>query len=122
MKGFYRTLAVLAIPAILSASLSFTKVYAEEMEMDADTMYGLLCALCHGTDGQATDQGIEFESPNFNDPEWQASKTDEDLIKSMLEGTDNENYGPVADLVEEMLEIKDIDVKIFIPKIRSFGQ
>ncbi len=120
MKGFYRALALLAIPAILSASLSFSKVYAEEM--DADTIYGQLCVLCHGDDGQATEQGIEFESPSFNDPEWQASRTDEDLIKSMTEGTDNENYGPVKDLVEEMLDIKDVDVKMFIPKIRGFGQ
>jgi cytochrome c553 len=118
MKGFYRPLAVLAVPAILCASLSFTKVFAEDM--DADTIYSQLCVLCHGADGKATDQGKEFGSPDFNDAEWQTTRTDDDLIKSMSEGTDNENYGPVADLVKEMLEI-DVDVKIFIPTIRAFA-
>ncbi|HLG30356.1 MAG TPA: c-type cytochrome [Candidatus Brocadiales bacterium] len=119
MKGFYRKLAVIAVPAILSATLSFTKVYAEEP--DANAIFAQLCALCHGADGKPTDQGKEFKSPDFTDKSWQASKTDDQLIKSMTNGTDNPNYAPVGPFVKEMLGI-DVDVKIFVPKVRSFGK
>lgn len=119
MKGFYRKLAVIAVPAILSASLSFTKVFAEEL--NADAIFAQLCALCHGAEGKPTEQGIKFKSPDFTDKSWQASKTDEQLIKSMTNGTENPDYRAVAEFVKEMLDI-DVDVKIFVPKVRSFGQ
>ncbi|MFQ5862763.1 MAG: c-type cytochrome [Candidatus Brocadiales bacterium] len=89
-------------------------------QIDPNQLYGMLCALCHGIDGRPTDQGIEFGSPDFTDPEWQASKTDEDMIRSMTEGTDNPNYAPVKPFVKAMLGI-DIDVKEFVPKVRSFA-
>ncbi len=89
-------------------------------QVDPNQLYGMLCALCHGADGKPTEQGVKFGSPDFTDPAWQASKTDDDLIKSMTEGTDNPNYAPVKPFVKEMLGV-DVDVKEFIPKVRSFA-
>ena len=119
MKVFYKKLAVIAVPAILSASLSFTKAFADGP--DPDALYGQLCALCHGADGKPTEQGIKFKSPDFTDKSWQASKTDEQLIKSMTNGTENPDYRAVAEFVKEMLDI-EVDVKIFVPTVRSFGK
>lgn len=120
MKGFCRKLAiVVAVPAILSASLSFTKVFAEGQ--DPEALYMQVCKLCHGVDGKPTDEGKKFKSPDFTDKEWQASKTDEQLLKSMTEGTQNPDYRAVKDIVKELLDI-DVDPKIFLPKVRSFGK
>lgn len=107
--------------ALLVLGITFTTNTSTcRAQVDTNQLYGMLCALCHGADGKPTDQGIKFGSPDFTDPEWQASKTDEDLIKSMTEGTDNPNYAPVKLFVKEMLGV-DVDVKEFIPKVRSFA-
>ncbi|MCQ4573947.1 MAG: cytochrome c [Candidatus Brocadiales bacterium] len=108
--------------AFLVFSIAFTlntsKCWAQDV--DPNQLFGMLCALCHGVDGKPTEQGIQFGSPDFTSAEWQASKTDEDLIKSMTDGTDNQNYAPVKPFVRDMLGI-DIDVTEFLPKVRSFG-
>ena len=110
---------------ILGASLVFSITFATHttdclaQAVDPNQLYGMLCALCHGADGKPTDQGIKFGSPDFTDPAWQNSKTDDDLIRSMTEGTDNPNYAPVKPFIQQMLGI-DVDVTTFVPKVRSF--
>ncbi len=111
---------------ILGAFLVLSMAFASDtsncraQEVDSNQLYGMLCALCHGPNGQPTEQGVQFGSPDFTDPAWQASKTDEELVKSMIDGTDNQDYAPVKQFVMDMLGI-DIDVAEFIPKVRSFG-
>ena len=88
--------------------------------VNPDQVYGMLCALCHGADGQPTKQGKQFGSPDFTDANWQKSKTDEQLLQSMTKGTDNPNYRPIKDMIEELLGVS-VDVSIFVPKVRNFG-
>ena len=105
---------------VFSISFTFDSSKCVAQDMGPNELYAMLCALCHGADGKPSEQGIEFGSPDFTDPEWQASKTDEDLIKSMTDGTDNQNYAPVRPFVKQMLGI-DVEAADFIPKVRSFG-
>ena len=44
------------------------------------------CQKCHERDGKGTKRGKELGVPNFTDAEWQASVTDEQLIKSITNG------------------------------------
>lgn len=105
----------------LASSITFAYSASDclAQPMDPNQLYGMLCALCHGANGKPTEQGIKFGSPDFTDPAWQNAKTDDDLIKSMTEGTDNPNYAPVKPFVKQMLGI-DVDVTAFVPKVRSF--
>ncbi|MFN3467640.1 MAG: hypothetical protein ACK4WF_08065 [Candidatus Brocadiales bacterium] len=89
-------------------------------QANPDQIYGMLCALCHGADGKPTKQGLQFGSPDFTDANWQKSKTDDQLLQSMTKGTDNPNYRPVKDMIQEMLGVS-VDVSVFVPKVRSFA-
>ncbi len=110
----------IALLGVLVLGFIFTFVSESKAEVNPDQVYGMLCALCHGADGKPSKQGVQFGSPDFTDPNWQSSKTDDQLIQSMLKGTDNPNYRPVKDMIQEMLGVS-VDVNIFVPKIRSFG-
>jgi mono/diheme cytochrome c family protein len=45
------------------------------------------CAKCHGQDGMAnTPKGKQLMARDFTDAEWQSSKTDAKLIKTVTEG------------------------------------
>ncbi len=44
------------------------------------------CQKCHERDGKGTKRGKGLGSPDFTDAEWQASVTDEQLIKSITKG------------------------------------
>ena len=48
------------------------------------------CAKCHGEDGKAeTPKGKQLMARNFTDPEFQASKTDAQLIKTVTKGQED---------------------------------
>lgn len=104
---------------VFTASVVFGFMTESKAEVNPDQIYAMLCALCHGADGKPTKQGAQFGSPDFTDPNWQQSKTDEQLLEAMTKGTDNPNYKPVTDMIQEMLGIS-VDVNVFIPKVRSF--
>jgi len=44
------------------------------------------CQKCHGKDGKGSKRGKSLGAPDFTDAEWQASATDEQLIKSITNG------------------------------------
>jgi len=45
------------------------------------------CAKCHGEDGNAkTPKGKQLMAREFTDAEWQSSKSDADLIKTVTKG------------------------------------
>lgn len=108
---------LILISCLLSGLVFGPSSWAQEV--DPERIYGMLCALCHGADGKPTPQGVKFGSPDFTDPNWQTSRTDEQLVESMTKGTDNPNYRPVSQLITDMLGI-NMDPQVFIPKVRSF--
>jgi mono/diheme cytochrome c family protein len=75
------------------------------------------CAKCHGQDGTAnTPKGKQLMARDFTDAEWQSSKTDAKLIKTVTEGgEDMPTFG--KKLTKEQIEslVKN-DVRRFAKK------
>lgn len=46
------------------------------------------CAYCHGNGGKGTSFGKDAGVPDFTDPKWQASRTDEQLLETIKAGKD----------------------------------
>jgi len=58
-------------------------------QSEAQRMFMTVCATCHGADGTGTGPAAESLDPkprNYTDAAWQASVTDADLKKIILEG------------------------------------
>jgi mono/diheme cytochrome c family protein len=75
------------------------------------------CAKCHGEDGKAeTARGKKLKARNFTDVEFQASKTDAQLIKTVTEG--DEDMPPFGKkLTKEQIEsLVQNDVRGFAPR------
>lgn len=63
-------------------------VYAAEEHPSA--LFKQYCAKCHGEDGKAeTPKGKQLMARNFTDEEFQASKTDAQLIKTVTNGQED---------------------------------
>ena len=120
MKKLYVFIGCFVI-ALSVYSVSLKKAFAE---IDVEMTYQTVCVLCHGADGKGSDQGKKFKVPDFTDKEWQAGVKDEDMIKRMIEGSDNPNYSEGVVPLLEMLGVENPkdEVAAFIPKIRSFAK
>lgn len=46
------------------------------------------CVYCHGNGGKGTTFGKQAGVPDFTDAKWQASRTDEQLMETLLSGKD----------------------------------
>ena len=63
-------------------------LYAAEEHPSA--LFKQYCIKCHGEDGKAeTPKGKQLMARNFTDPEFQASKTDAQLIKTVTKGEED---------------------------------
>jgi mono/diheme cytochrome c family protein len=51
---------------------------------EASAIFKQRCAMCHGPDGR----GAVSRTPNFADPAWQATKSDEALLGAVTKGTE----------------------------------
>ena len=72
------------------------------------------CAKCHGEDGRAqTPKGKQLRARDFTDPEFQSSKSDADLIKTVTKGgEDMPEFG--KKLTKEQIEtLVKLDVRGF---------
>lgn len=50
-------------------------------------LYLEMCASCHGQDGSArSPSGHKMHGQDFTDPKWQAARTDEQIVKVILDG------------------------------------
>lgn len=101
---------------VFGGLLSFGLVlYATEERPSA--LFKEYCAKCHGEDGTAnTPKGRQLMAQDFTDPEWQADKTDEKMIKQVTDG--GEDMPPFGKkLTKEQIEslVKN-DVRGFAPK------
>jgi len=75
------------LPALVFGGLvSFGLVlYATEDHPSA--LFKEFCAKCHGEDGKAdTPKGRQLMAQDMTDPDWQAEKTDADLVKVVTDG------------------------------------
>ncbi len=81
MKGT-RLLAALVFGGLVSFGIA---LYATEDHPSA--LYKEFCAKCHGENGKAdTPKGRQLMAQDMTDPEWQAEKSDADLVKVVTAG------------------------------------
>ncbi len=93
--------------------------------IDVASAYQMVCALCHGANGDGSTQGKKFNVPDLTDKKWQESVTDEQMIKKMIDGApDNPGYSQGIVPLLDMLGVdnpKD-EVASFVPMIRGFAK
>jgi len=63
---------------------NLSSIYGDKI--DYKKIFKNECQKCHERDGKGTKRGKKLGVPNFTDAEWQASVTDEQLIKSITDG------------------------------------
>ncbi|HEY6064956.1 MAG TPA: cytochrome c [Thermoanaerobaculia bacterium] len=100
---------------VFGGLLSFGVVlYATEERPSA--LFKEYCAKCHGEDGKAdTPKGRQLMAQDMTDPEWQAEKSDADLIKVVTKG--GEDMPPFGKkLTKEQIE------DLVKGDVRSFGK
>jgi mono/diheme cytochrome c family protein len=105
------------LPAVVFGGLLSFGVVLFATEDHPSALFKEYCAKCHGEDGKAdTPKGRQLMAQDMTDPEWQAEKTDADLIKAVTKG--GEDMPPFGKkLTKEQIEslVKN-DVRGFAPK------
>ncbi len=75
---------------VLFASLAFAAAVsapARDKEGHPSALFVEYCAKCHGEDGKGqTPKGKQLKARDFTDGEFQANKSDADLIKQVTKG------------------------------------
>lgn len=105
------------IPATAIFSLYFVQPSFTASANDVKLIYKDTCELCHGPDGKGSEAGKQFGVPDFSDPDYQRSRTDEDMKESMTKGTKNPNYVPLGDLGVDLSHLDEL-----IQIVRGFSK
>jgi mono/diheme cytochrome c family protein len=71
------------------------------------------CQKCHERDGKGTKRGKELGVPDFTDAKWQASVTDEQLIKSITNGKKK--------MPKQEGRLSPEEIKAMVKYVRFFG-
>ena len=75
------------LAAIVFGTLAGVGVTVLATEEHPSALFKEYCAKCHGEDGTGnTPKGKQLKARDFTDPEWQASKKDADLSKTVTKG------------------------------------
>jgi mono/diheme cytochrome c family protein len=114
-KKFILLSLTLAVITVLLASSWKTSVVSAAQSskgkrVDAGALYKQQCAKCHKEDGK----GLEsLAPPDFTNPEWQASQTDQQIADGIKEGKG------VMPGFKELLSAQEITA--LVKYVRSFG-
>jgi mono/diheme cytochrome c family protein len=91
---------------------SMPGISAQEEKTDVADIYKKKCAMCHKADGKGYPA---MKTPDFTDKEWQASRTDEQMIEMIAKGK------PPMPAFEKQL--KPEEVKLLVTDVvRKFAQ
>lgn len=93
-------------------------------ESEAKRTFMTVCAVCHGADGSGNGPAAESLNPkprNYTDPEWQASVTDADLKKIILEGGQAVGKSPMMPAQVQLKDKPDV-VNELVMIIRGFAR
>jgi cbb3-type cytochrome c oxidase subunit III len=102
---------ILRFGLILAACLSFAALAAGAQDSpDGAALFKQKCSMCHGPDGKGF---AALKTPDFTDPKWQASKTDEEIVSTIKNG----KQGTVMPAFAKQLKDEDIDA--LVKHIRS---
>ena len=93
-------------------------------QSEAQRTFMTICATCHGADGSGNGPAAESLNPkprNYTDPEWQASVTDADLKKIILEGGQAVGKSPMMPAQVQLKDKPDV-VNELVMIIRGFAR
>jgi mono/diheme cytochrome c family protein len=104
------------LPALVFGGLVSFGVVLYATEDHPSALFKEYCAKCHGEDGKAdTPKGRQLMAQDMTDPEWQAEKSDTDLIKIVTAG--GEDMPPFGKkLTKEQIE------SLVKKDVRGFGK
>lgn len=104
------------LPALVFGGLVSFGVVLYATEDHPSALFKEYCARCHGEDGKAdTVKGRQLMAQDMTDPEWQAEKSDADLIKIVTAGgEDMPQFG--KKLTKEQIE------SLVKKDVRGFGK
>ncbi len=110
---FKRMLIIVFLQAAIGY-LVLPEIFANEI--DGQELYAKHCVLCHGEDGTGkTDLGSGLGARDFNDKEFQAGITDEQILEQIENGTEEKMF-PFKDKLSEE------EMHALVPVIRAFGK
>jgi len=103
------------LPALVFGGLVSFGVVLYATEDHPSALFKEFCAKCHGEDGKAqTPKGKQLMAQDMTDPDWQAEKSDAELIKVVTEG--GEDMPPFGKkLTKEQIE------SLVKKDVRGFG-
>ena len=103
---------VLSLLSITSMVVIFAASLGAQDKPDPAELYSKNCKMCHRADGKGVPA---MKTPDFTNKEWQANRTDAELIKSVTKGKDK------MPAFEEKLKPEEIKA-IISGVIRKFAQ
>ena len=99
------------------AAIGIAAYASGTQETHPSELFKQYCAKCHGEDGTAqTTKGKLLKARNFTDAEWQADKTNAELIKTVTEGKDDMPPFGKKLTPEQIESLVKNDVRGFAPK------
>ncbi len=102
----------LLVVVVVSLGLGLVPMLNAQDKTDAPTLFAKNCKMCHKADGK----GIPaMKTPDFTNKEWQASRSDSDLIQSVSKGKDK------MPSFENKLKAEEIKL-IISDVVRKFAQ
>lgn len=110
MKSLVRLSLVLSIVAPL---LVFQAVAKTADKPDGAAVFKEKCTMCHGPDGKGF---AAIKTPDFTDPKWQASITDDQIIETIKNGKKGTPMPPFGD------KLSEDEIKAVAAYIRSLGK
>ena len=103
---FSRFFLVTACALLLSSGLRAAD------ESDAAAMFKQKCSMCHGADGKGY---AAIKTPDFTDPKWQESITDEKIVETIKSGRKGTPMPPFAD------KLKEEEIQALVKYIRALN-
>jgi mono/diheme cytochrome c family protein len=97
---------------------------AKDPVAQAQDMFGNVCAMCHGVTGAGDGPAAANLTPkprNYTDPAWQASVTDDQIRKTILEGGQGVGKSPMMPGQPQLKDQPDV-LDNLVKIIRGFGK
>jgi mono/diheme cytochrome c family protein len=82
-------------------------------EPDGGAIFKSKCSMCHGQDGKGF---AAIKTPDFTDPKWQASVTDQQIFDTIKNGSKKNTM-----MVAFGSQLKDEEIHALVKQIRSFN-
>jgi mono/diheme cytochrome c family protein len=84
---------------------------------DGSALFDQTCARCHGRDGHGDPVAkVQLGVPDMTDRAWQARHTDEDIVRTVHEGSKSKKMPPFGDVYSPT------QLDAIVAHVRSFGR